>query len=277
MFRIGESQKLKAVKETAHGLFLAAEGEEKERVLLPGAQVKTGTKVGDYVDVFLYRDSEDRLIATTKMPLVTLGKIARMNVVAVNKVGAFLDWGLEKDLFLPFKEQTKKVSVGEGVLAALYVDKSGRLAATMNVYPYLENHAPYVEGDDVEGIAYEFSDKFGMFVAVDEKYQAIIPKREFFGDVRIGDRIRARVSRVREDGRLDLSIREKAYLQMEPDMEKILELLDSYQGVLPFTEKADPAVIRRETGMSKNEFKRAVGHLYKERKITITDGVIRRV
>lgn len=277
MFRIGELQKLKVVKETPHGLFLAAEGKEEEKVLLPGAQVKSGTKTGDFLDVFLYKDSEDRLIATTKMPLITLGKTARLNVLQVNKVGAFLDWGLEKDLFLPFREQTKKAVVGECVLVALYVDKSGRLAATMNVYPYLDNAAPYVEGDDVEGIAYEYSEKFGMFVAVDEKYSAIIPKREYYGDVHIGDRIRARVSRVREDGRLDLSIREKAYLQMEPDMERILELLDSYQGVLPFTEKADPAVIRRETGMSKSEFKRAVGHLYKERKITITDGRIRRV
>ena len=147
----------------------------------------------------------------------------------------------------------------------------------MNVYKELRSDAPYHVGDDVEGIAYEQSDKFGVFVAVDGIYSAIIPRQEVYGDVSVGDRIHARVTKVREDGRLNLSVRDKAHVQMYPDMEKILELLKEYGGVLPFTEKADPEVIRRETGMSKNEFKRAVGHLYKERRIQINDGKIRLV
>jgi hypothetical protein len=246
-------------------------------VLLPKKQLPENAKVGDRLEVFLYKDSQDRLIATTREPVLTVGEVAELKVVNVSKMGAFLDWGLEKDLFLPYRQQTKRVREGDTVLVSLYVDKSSRLCATMNVYKELRSDAPYQVGDDVEGIAYEASDRFGIFVAVDGIYSAIIPRNEVYGDVAVGDRIHARVTKVREDGRLNLSVREKAHVQMYPDMEKILNLLREYGGVLPFTEKADPEVIRRETGMSKNEFKRAVGHLYKERKVQINDGKIRLV
>lgn len=279
MFRLGEFQELMIAKTVDFGVYLEEEnGGQQERVLLPKKQVPEDSRVGDKITVFLYKDSSDRLIATTRTPRLTLHETAMLTVSQVNKMGAFLDWGLEKDLFLPFKQQTKRVREQEEVLAALYIDKSGRLCATMNVYPYLSSESPYQTGDDVSGIIYESSDNYGLFVAVDQKYSAIIPKNESYGELAIGDRIKARVTKVREDGKLNLSVREKAYLQMSPDMEKILELLDSYGGVLPFTEKALPEVIKRETGMSKNEFKRAVGHLYKERKILIEqDGRIRRV
>lgn len=276
MFRLGEDQELTVAKEVDFGVYLKEEDSgSEERVLLPKKQVPEGISVGDKINVFLYKDSQDRLIATTAVPKVKLHQVAVLSVSQVNKMGAFLDWGLEKDLFLPFKQQTRKVREQDEVLAALYIDKSERLCATMNVYPYLSSESPYHAGDDVSGVIYESSDNYGMFVAVDQIYSAIIPKNELYGDLHIGDRVRGRVTKVREDGKLNISVREKAYVQMYPDMEKILDLLDSYNGVLPFTEKASPEVIRRETGMSKNEFKRAVGHLYKERKITITDGRIR--
>ena len=278
MLRLGELQELVIAKTVDFGVYLEEDGGgHQERVLLPKKQVPEESRIGDKITVFLYKDSADRLIATTRAPRLTLHEIAMLTVSQVNKMGAFLDWGLEKDLFLPFKQQTRRVREQEEALVALYIDKSGRLCATMNVYPYLSAESPYQTGDDVSGIIYESSDNYGLFVAVDQKYSAIIPKNESYGDLAIGDCIKARVTKVREDGKMNLSVREKAYLQMNPDMEKILDLLDSYGGVLPFTEKALPEVIKRETGMSKNEFKRAVGHLYKERKILIEkDGRIRR-
>ena len=276
MFHLGEIQELQIVKMVDFGAYLA-ELDGEERVLLPKKQLPEGAKVGDRLEVFLYKDSQDRLIATVREPKLTIGQVAELTVASVSKMGAFLDWGLEKDLFLPYRQQTRRVKEGDTVLVSLYVDKSERLCATMNVYKELRSDAPYHVGDDVEGIAYEQSDKFGVFVAVDGIYSAIIPRQEVYGEVSVGDRIHARVTKVREDGRLNLSVRDKAHVQMYPDMEKILELLKEYGGVLPFTEKADPEVIRRETGMSKNEFKRAVGHLYKERRIQINDGKIRLV
>ena len=277
--KLGEMQELRVAKKVDFGVYLEElqPGEELERVLLPIKQVPEGIAIGETLTVFLYKDSKDRLIATTTTPLLQMGKTAVLRVAQVNKMGAFLDWGLEKDLFLPFKQQTRRVKEGEEVLVSLYIDKSSRLCATMNVYKSLSCDSPYKAGDDITGTIYEESDNFGIFVAVDNCYSAIIPKNEVYGKLRIGDVIRGRVTKVREDGKLNLSIREKSHVQMYPDMEKILELLDSYHGVLPFTEKASPEVIKRETGMSKNEFKRAVGHLYKERKIEITDGKIRKI
>ncbi len=276
MIRLGEKQELSVLKKVEFGVYVGEETNREERVLLPRKQVPEGTEIGDKLEVFVYRDSKDRLIATTTEPKLLLHKTGVLRVAAVGKIGAFLDWGLEKELFLPFKEQTRKVAAGEECLVALYIDKSSRLCATMNVYPYLQQDSPYHKDDMVQGTVYEISDNFGAFVAVDNLYSALIAKKELYGTVRIGDRITGRVVQVKEDGKLDLSIREKAYLQIKKDAEKILTVIDSYDGVLPFTDKATPEVIKRETQMSKNEFKRAVGHLLKEGRIEITPRAIRR-
>lgn len=276
--RLGEYQELIYVKKKDFGIYLAENQNDEERVLLPMKQVPDGVKIGDKIKVFLYKDSSDRLIATTNEPKLSIGKLAVLTVKEVGKIGAFLDWGLEKDLFLPFKEMTQKVNVDDEVLVTLYVDKSSRLCASMKgLYNLLSKNSPYQKDDMVTGRVYEFSDNFGTFVAVDDCYSARIPKHEDHSFLRIGDVIEAKVSGVKEDGKLDLTIREKAYIQMDADAEKIMELLDSYAGVLPFSEKASPEVIKRETGLSKNAFKRAIGHLYKERKISLSDGKIRRV
>ena len=278
MLRLGEKQRLVIVKKVEFGVYLAESVETSEdRVLLPAKQVPANAKVGDTLEAFLYRDSKDRMIATTKEPKLMMGQVAELTVAQVGKVGAFLDWGLEKDLFLPFKQQKKRVKQGDSVLAALYMDKSGRLCATMNVYENLSTDSPYQKDDKVVGRVYEISDNFGAFVAVDNQYSALIPKKELYGTVEVGDDVTARVVQVLEDGKLTLSIREKAYLQIQKDAEKIWKLLDSYEGSLPFNDKAAPEVIKYETGMSKNEFKRAVGHLLKEGKIQITEKSIRRI
>lgn len=276
MIQLGEIQVLQIAKKVDFGVYLSDGENQEERVLLPGKQVPEGAVCGDRLEVFVYRDSKDRLIATINRPKITLHGVERLRVAQVGKIGAFLDWGLEKDLLLPFKEQTRRVSAGEECLVALYIDKSNRLCATMNVYPYLKNSSSYKKDDRVSGTVYEISQNFGAFVAVDDQYSALIPKRELYGMVNIGDTVNARVTAVKEDGKLDLSIREKAYLQIADDAEKVLQVIDSFDGVLPFNDKASPEVIRREMQMSKNEFKRAVGNLLKAGKITITEKAIRR-
>lgn len=278
MIRLGEKQRLEIVKKVDFGVYLAPSVEkEEERVLLPAKQVPEGMDMGSRIEVFVYRDSKDRMIATVNEPKLLMGQVARLRVAEVGKIGAFLDWGLEKDLLLPFKQQTYRVKEGDTPLVSLYIDKSNRLCATMNVYPYLELDSPYKKEDRVTGQVYETSDNFGAFVAVDDKYSGLIPKKELYGEVRPGDMVKARVTAVKADGKLDLSIREKAYIQINTDAERVLEIIDSFDGVLPFTDKALPEVIRRETGMSKSEFKRAVGNLLKNGRIEITEKAIRRL
>lgn len=277
MLKLGEFQDLKIIKRTDFGIYLACEDDHDNRVLLPKSQVPEGARIGDELRVFLYRDSKDRLIATVNTPLISFGEVAKLTVLQNSSIGAFLSWGLEKDLLLPFKEQTYRPVEGEEVLVALYIDKSNRLCATMKVYPYLATDSSYEEGDEVDGLVYEISKNFGAFVAVDDKYSGLISSKEYAGGLNPGDRIKARIIAVKEDGKLDLSIRQKAYLQMDEDAEKVLKVLDEFSGVLPFSDKASPETIRREMEMSKAAFKRAVGHLYKEKKITIGENSIRRL
>lgn len=279
MIRLGEIQQLKVVKKVEFGVYLAdpEAASVDEKVLLPIKQVPEGTGIGDVIEIFAYKDSKDRLIATTKKPKLTLGEVGELTVAQVGKFGAFLDWGLEKELLLPFKEQTKRVREGETVLAAVYIDKSSRLCATMNVYKFLEQDSPYNKEDKVEGRVYQISEEFGAFVAVDNRYSGLIPKKELYGEIKIGNQIQARVTAVKEDGKLDLSIREKAYIQMSLDADKVMDIIESFDGVLPFNDKARPETIKRETGMSKNEFKRAVGNLLKARRIEIKENCIRKI
>ncbi len=275
MIRLGEKQDLTVVKLVDFGVYLASEEDMEDKVLLPRKQVPEGTKEGDVLCVFVYRDSKDRLIATTHEVRLTLGEVALLEVSQVGKIGAFLDWGLEKDLFLPFREQTKPVQEGEDCLVALYIDKSNRLCATMKLYPYLKTDGDYRKDDRIMGRVYEISENFGAFVAVDDLYSGLIPVREIYGDIRVGDMVAARVTAVKEDGKLDLSIREKAYLQMEKDAERVMDAIREYDGVLPFNDKASPETIKKEMQMSKNEFKRAVGQLLKANRIIIGEKSIR--
>ena len=277
MMKLAEYQELYYIKKVDFGVYLAETMDSDTRVLLPSRQVPQEAKPGDAIRVFLYKDSKDRLIATTNTPKLTLGTYAPLVVKEVGKIGAFLDWGLEKDLFLPYKEMTARVEAGDEVLVTLYIDKSSRLCASMKgLYDLLAKDSPYEKGQTVTGRVYEFSDNFGTFVAVDDRYSARIPNSEDHSFLRIGDVIDAKITAVKPDGKLDLTLREKAYIQMDADAQKILELLDSYAGVLPFSEKASPEVIKRETGLSKAAFKRAIGRLYKERKIGLDGGKIRK-
>lgn len=277
MFELGKTQRLMIIKELDFGVYLGEtlDASMDDQVLLPKKQVPQDSKIGDVIEVFLYKDSRDRIIATTNRPRLCVGEVGKLKVSQVTKIGAFLDWGLEKDVLLPYREQTAKVKEGDEVLAAIYVDKSSRLAATMKVYRYLKCGCDYKRDDIVHGTVYEIREDMGAFVAVDDRFSALIPQRELYGEIKVGDVVTARVSSVKEDGKLDLSVREKAYLQIGKDAEKLVEIIRSFDGVLPFTDKADPEVIRRELGMSKNEFKRAVGNLLKNGKIVMTPDAIR--
>ena len=274
--KLGEYQTLTIVKKVAFGVYLAESRESQEKVLLPKSQVPANAVLGDSIEVFLYRDSQDRMIATCARPKLTLGGLAVLRVSQIGKIGAFLDWGLEKDLFLPYKEMNGKVREGDEVLVTLYLDKSARLCASMkHLYDKLETNAPYEKGETVTGRVYEFGHDFGTFVAVDDRYSAMIPRSEDTSDLKIGDYIEARVTDVKADGKLDLTRRANKETQMDADAQKVLRVIEEYAGVLPFNDKASPEIIMREMQMSKAAFKRAVGHLYKERRIEITDKSIR--
>lgn len=275
MIEIGTRQRLQVIRCKEFGVYLA-EDAAQEGVLLPKKQVPEGMdRIGAQLDVFVYRDSQDRLIATTQTPKLQLGEIGVLTVKDTNRIGAFLDWGLEKDLLLPFHEQSRPLKKGDHCLVAVYLDKSSRLCATTKIYPYLSPDSPYHEKDTVTGIVYAIRDK-NLFVAVDAKYYGMIPAKDIYDTYRIGQTVEAAVVRVRPDGKLDLGLRKKAYKQIDTDAERVLAVIDSFGGVLPFGENAAPEVIQREFHMSKSAFKRAVGRLYKEGIVEIRETCVRR-
>lgn len=282
--RLGYMQTLVAVKKTDFGLFLTdiEKKDDKNRalgdeVLLPKNQVTEDMRVGSEIEVFLYKDSEDRMIATRLVPYIKIGEIKKLRVKEVNKIGAFLDWGLPKDLLLPFKEQIYDIKSGDEILVTVYIDLSDRLCATMDLYSRLSLLPPYQKDDMVKGTVYQVHEQFGAYVAVDNKYSALVPKKELHRELKPGDEIEARVLEVKEDGKLDLSLRQKAYVQMDADSALILDKLKQAGGSLPYQDKSSAEEIKEEFNLSKAAFKRAIGRLYKERAIVIEKDGIRLV
>lgn len=275
MIELGKIQKLRVIRKSPIGLYLnSVTGKSEEDILLPNNQVPSDAEIGDEIEVFVYKDSEDRAISTLKKPKLTVGDIASLQAVAVTKIGAFLDWGLEKDLFLPFREQVGTVVKGGTYLVALYVDRSNRLSATMNIYNMLSSESPYKTNDWVQGTVYSISKELGAFVAVDNKYQGLIPVKELYGNFKEGDRIEVRIKKVRQDGKLELSVRNEARNEIEKDVQFILERLKSNGGTLHLNDSSSPEQIKAEFNISKAAFKRAVGRLLKEGAIEITgDGL----
>ena len=277
MYLLGEKQVLTVTRVGEIGCYLGDHYDSRAQdVLLPAKWMPGGAQVGDKVEVFVYKDSEDRPIATTMEPALMLGQTAVLRVVDATRIGAFLDWGLEKDLLLPFHEQNGRLHEGDECLVTLYIDKSGRLCASMKkVYHALSTDTPYVKDDVVDGFIYEISDEYGAYVAVDGKYSARIAPQEIRGALSAGRRITARVARVLPDGKMDLTLQKKVADQMTDDAEAVLSEIRARGGSLPFTDKADAEVIREAFGMSKNAFKRAVGRLLKQGKIAIDTDQIR--
>ena len=286
--RIGKTQTLTVIRTSEHGVYLGKK-DGAEAVLLPKSQVPAGTKAGDELTIFLYRDSEDRPVATVKKPAAEVGAFAYLTVKSVTKVGAFLDWGLEKDLFLPYKEMEEPLKSGRNVMVFLYTDKSDRIAATTKLYEHLKP-APaksFRKENPFSGAVYRVNPEVGVFGAVcpkaaaltagqgyPELYFGLVPPSEVYSRFHAGDPLEGRIIRIREDGKLDLALRKRELEAIRSDAELILKKIREYGGTLPFSENVSPEIIRREFGLSKNAFKKALGHLYKERKIVIGEDEI---
>ncbi|NMA84680.1 MAG: S1 RNA-binding domain-containing protein [Epulopiscium sp.] len=276
MIRLGEVQKLIIKRFTTVGAYLNVnEAEAEDDILLPKAQLPEDAEVGDKIEVMVYNDSEDRMIATVNRSKLQVGEVGRLKVVSQTRIGSFLDWGLEKDLFLPFSETVGSVELGKEYLVGVYIDKSDRLCATMNIRNFLYTDSPYKANDKVKGTIYNIHPDLGAFVAVEDQYEGLIPKKELFELYQVGDIVEARVTNVQEDGKLDLSLREKAHIQMDKDAKFIVSKLENAGGFLPLNDKSSPAQIKKELNMSKAGFKRAIGRLYKEKLIVFEDGGIR--
>jgi len=278
MIEIGRIQNLKIANFTSIGAYLDAEtGVRHDNILLPIKQLPEDAKAGDELEVFIYRDSQERLIATRKKPLAQRGELAYLKVSAKTEIGAFLDIGLERGLLLPFHEQKYPIIVGKGYLVKVYLDKSQRLSATTEIYEYLSSESPYQKNDKVVGTVYSVNHEIGVFVAVDNKYMGLIPVNENFTELREGDQVEARVIRVREDGKLDLSPRELSHIQMDIDTVKILQGIKNHAGFLALNDKSSPVEIQSRLNMSKAAFKRAVGKLLKENKVRQVEGGLREI
>lgn len=272
MIELGKIQKLEVIRETTIGVYLNSRGDKsRDDILLPKSQVPDDLKIGDDIEVFVYNDSEDRIISTVRKPKITLDGLAVLKVVETTGIGAFLDWGLEKDLLLPFKEQEGEVKKGGEYLVSLYVDKSSRLCATMKIYDKLSCKSPYKNNDRVHGIIYSFNPQYGYFVAVDNRYHGLILLKEAYGSYSIGGTVDARIKKVREDGKLELSERESAVDAIDSDAQMIMDLLKKHKGKLNLNDNSSPEKINEELHISKKAFKRAVGRLMKEGAVKITD------
>lgn len=273
MVSIGEYNELEVLRETSVGFFLG-DGEGYE-ILLPNKYVPEGLQVEDRIEVFVYRDGEERPIATTIKPLIELDQFAALTVKDVNQHGAFLDWGLEKDLFVPFREQSKEMEVGQRYLVFLYLDEtSDRLVASSKISKFLSNEELTVEeGEKVECVIWTRTE-LGYKVIVNGDHEGLIYHDDVFEELEYGDGMYGYVKKIRLDNKLDISLSDKAHLSIEPNGKMIYERLQASGGFLPLHDKSDPELIKRELKMSKKNFKKAIGSLYKQRLITLeADGI----
>lgn len=271
--KIGELNSLKVVRETPHGMYLS--DEDGEEVLMPGKYLTGQEKEGDLKEAFVYNDSEDRLVATTETPKIELNGFAALKVIDVNKSGVFLDWGLEKDLLVPFKEQNKKMELGRTYVVRMYLDEeTDRLVATGKVKKFLSNEELTVqENEQVKLMVYNASD-LGYDVMINERHTGLVFRNEVFAPIKIGDQMTGYIKQIREDGKIDVRLQPDAETHVENSNSKILETLKSQGGTLNLSDKSSPEDIYEALQMSKKTFKKAVGSLYKQRKITLESGKI---
>lgn len=274
MIRVGEINNLRVLRGTSVGMYLG--DEEDNDVLLPNKYIPDGLIVGDFIDVFIYRDSEDRIIATTLQPKINLNEFACLRVSAVSHFGAFIDWGLEKDLLVPFREQNKKLEVGDWAIIYLYLDQeTERLVGSCKVNKYLEKENIDLKvGQEVDLLIFEKTD-MGLNAVINNRYKGLLYQNEIFQRVAWGDNLKGYIKNIREDNRIDLSLQKQGYVNVEPNSQKILEKLKENEGFLPLNDKSESIDIMSMLEMSKKTFKKAVGALYKQKLITIEDDGIR--
>lgn len=270
MIQIGQYNTLKASRETKSGLYLI--DEEGQEVLLPGKYIPKEIEKGDELQVFIYKDSEDRLVATTQHPKITLHQFAYLQAKTVNAYAAFLDWGLEKDLFVPYKEQPQKMIAGKYYIVYLYLDEqTDRLVASANVHRFLNNKELTVKsGDEVDLLIWESTD-LGYNVIINHLHKGLIYKNELFAPVQIGDARKGYIKKIREENRIDVQLQKSGYENVEPNAAKVLTLLKAHGGFLPLNDNSSPEDITRALEMSKKTFKKAIGLLYKQQIIRLAD------
>lgn len=265
---IGRINTLKVSRDTPHGLFLVDDNEDD--VLLPGKYLKGDEKVGDELDVFIYNDSEDRIVATTETPKIKLDEFAVLKVIDVNSNGVFMDWGLDKDLLVPFKEQNKKMVLGNSYVVKMYLDEeTDRLVATAKIKKFLSNETLEIEEKEkVDLIVFNQGD-LGYDVMINEKYIGLIYRNEVFSQIKTGDKLVGYVKRIREDGKVDISLQPDQATHMENSSSVILDALEKNGGIINLSDKSSPEDIYNTLQISKKAFKKAIGILYKQRKILI--------
>ena len=266
--KLGEYNLLEVVKEVDFGVYL--DGGDDGEILLPTRYVPDGCKPGDVLNVFIYLDMDERLIATTLHPYVKIGEFACLEVAWVNQYGAFLDWGLMKDLFVPFREQKMKMQKGNSYVVHVHLDDdSYRIVASAKIEKYLSDDMPeYNPDDEVEVLVWQKTD-LGFKVIVDNKFGGMIFKNEIFTDVRTGMKMTAYIKQVRPDGKIDLELQKGGVKKIEDFADTLLEYIRSNGGSTPLNDKTDADVIYNTFGVSKKTFKKAVGDLYKKRLIVL--------
>ncbi len=269
MAQLGRINTLKINRKSDFGLYLI--DEEGNEILLPNRYVAPDMHIGDEIDVFVYKDSEDRITATTETPKAQVGEFALLRVVATNSAGAFLDWGLPKDLLVPFREQKMRMQTGRSYIVYVYVDyNSDRIVASAKIDKFLDNRpADYHQGDPVEILIAQRTD-MGYKVIIDNLHSGIIYHNEIFKEINIGDRMEAYIKSLREDGKIDVTLADRADRRTMELADKILMHLMSHGRRMALTDKSSPEAIKAAFECSKKDFKKAIGHLYKKKLITLS-------
>jgi uncharacterized protein len=272
MIELGKYNLLKAIRKTDNGIYL--EDQQEREVLLPN-KYTDGINIGDEINVFIFNDSEDRLTATRTKPKIELNEFAYLEVKEVTRFGAFLDWGLEKDLFVPFKEQPTKMLAGKKYIVYLYLDhQTDRLVASANFNRFLEKDDVFVEeGEKVDLLVLDETE-LGVNVIINNMHRGLIFNNDIFKQIKTGDKLEGYIKNIRPDNKIDVTLQQQGFANIEPNAQKILELLKKENGFLNLTDKSDPAEITARLEMSKKTFKKAVGTLYKKKIIRLEkDGI----
>ncbi|MCX4291728.1 MAG: S1-like domain-containing RNA-binding protein [Odoribacter sp.] len=274
MIEIGKYNTLRVVKVVDFGVYL--DGEERGEILLPNEYVPKDCFPEDYLKVFVYFDSEDRIIATTEVPNIRVGEFAWMKVVSTSSVGAFLDWGLRKDLLVPFREQRDRMEEGKSYLVYAYVDESSdRIVATAKIEKYLDNvPVEYKTGQEVDVLIARKSD-MGYNVIVDNLHWGLVYRNEVFRPLKLGQKLKGYIKGIRKDDKIDITLQKKGYDRVDAIVEKILEKLEDNGGVLDVSDKTAPEIIYNLFECSKKDYKKAIGTLFKDKKIELTDTEIK--
>ncbi|MCW5520426.1 GntR family transcriptional regulator [Aureitalea sp. L0-47] len=274
MLQLGQFQQLTILRETEPGLYLG--NDEGDEVLLPHKYKPESFEVGDSIDAFVYLDHEERPVATTLEPEIQLNQFAYLRCSDVNKFGAFMEWGLEKQLFVPFKEQARPMKVGNWYIVYMYLDdKTNRLTGSSKTKRYLDNTELTVKKfDEIDILVTHLTEK-GANVIINGIHNGLIYLEDIFEDIRSGDRLKAYVKKVRHDNKVDVVLQSPGYKSIEPNAQYVMEELEAAGGFMPLHDKSDPELIKDELGISKKSFKKAIGSLYKKKLISIEEDGIR--